>query len=158
VHDAPPLDDYPKTVVLTDGMHVVLRPCTPGDRALMEVLRGRVGISEARRIREPGPGVVVILAVAGERVAGALTLERDDGALQIALDPDYYGRRLGTWMLLDAVHLATDLGMGQLVVRTGAGDEALRGALDRLDFQSEMVGRDGDVTLRKALHRGWPDF
>jgi hypothetical protein len=61
-------------------------------------------------------------------------------------------------MLLDAIHLAADLGMSRLVVRTGAGDDALRAALDRLDFQSEMVGAAGEVVMAKKVHRGWPDF
>jgi hypothetical protein len=56
------------------------------------------------------------------------------------------------------VHLAGDLGMARLVVRVAATDDSLRAALVRLDFQSEMAERDGDVVLQKTLHRGWPDF
>jgi GNAT superfamily N-acetyltransferase len=155
VHDVAPLDDYPKTLVLTDGTHVTLRPGTADDRGRMEALRARIGASEAFHAR---PGSVVILAIDDDRAVGALTLDRDDGTLRVALAPDYRGRRLGTWMLLDAVHLATDLGMSRLVARVAAEEHELRAALDRLDFQSEMVGGDGVSVLGKTLHRGWPNF
>jgi GNAT superfamily N-acetyltransferase len=158
VHDAAALEAYPKTVVLTDGEHVALRPYAPADRTRLEELCVRVGHADGARPGQLDRGSLVVLAVAGERLAGALGLDRADGALQVILDPDYRGRRLGTWMLLDAIHLAADLGMSRLVVRTGGGDEALRAALDRLDFQSEMVGAAGEVVMAKKVHRGWPDF
>ena len=156
MHDVTPLDDYPKTAVLTDGTHVTLRPGTADDRERMEALRARVGRFEA--LAEPPRRGVVILAVDGERAVGVLSLDCDDGTLRVALDPDHRGRRLGTWMLLDAVHLATDLGLRRLIARVAAEEIDLRAALDRLDFQSEMVGSDGVTVLQKTLHRGWPDF
>ena len=149
-------DDYPKTVVLTDGTHVVLRRRAPDDRARMDALLDRVVPFDAPR--GVAPGVVVVVAVDGGRAAGALALDRDEGTLQVVLDPDYRGRRLGTWMLLDAIHLAVDLGMARLAVRVAVGDDALRAALDRLDFQSGMVGGDGEAVLTKTLHRGWTDL
>lgn len=156
MHDGPSLDDYPKTVVLTDGTHVALRPGTSDDRGWIAALRTRVGGFETPQ------GTLVIVAVDDDRVVGALTIDRDDGgcdgSLGVALDPDYRGRRLGTWMLLDAVHLATDMGMDRLVARVPPDQTDLRAALDRLDFQTHAVGPDGSTVLRKTLHRGWPGF
>ena len=155
MHDGSPLEDYPKTVVLTDGTHVTLRPALADDRGRLEALRARAGGFETRQ------GAVVILAVVDQRAVGALVIERSergDGSLGVALDPDYCGRRLGTWMLLDAVHLATDMGLDGLVVRAARDQADLGVALDRLDFRSDGVGADGSTVFRKTLHRGWPGF
>jgi RimJ/RimL family protein N-acetyltransferase len=137
--------DYPKTIVLADGRHVVLRPSRPEDDAAI------------RRLCGAGPGsATVVVACDGERIVGVTSLVRQPGTdaeLGLALDPEYGGVRLGTWMLLDGVHLAGDLGIERLVATVPEGDGAYRAALARLDF---VAGGDG--VMVKRLHRAWTDF
>ena len=133
-----PLEDYPRTVVLKDGAHLVLRPATADALGFV-----------------PGGDAAVIVAVDGDRTAGATMLERrgDVGTVRVRLADAYRGRRLGMWMLLDAVHLASAFGLARLEARGDAGDAAYRAALRRLDFVEDAPG-----VLVKTLHASWPDF
>jgi RimJ/RimL family protein N-acetyltransferase len=143
--------DYPRTVVLKDGAHLVLRPMTEADR---EGVAARLGAA-------PPAEAVVVVACEDKRVAGLLTLERrgDAGRLRIVLDPAYRERRLGTWMLLDAVHLAGALGLRRLEACPDREETAYRAALARLDFVEERLpGGAIPGMLVKTLHVGWPDF
>ena len=128
-----PLEDYPRTVVLKDGAHLVLRPADP----------------------TPDPDAAVIVAVDGERVAGTTVLTRrgDVGVIEVRVEEPYRGRRLGMWMLLDAVHLASAFGLARLEARAEAEAAAYRAALRRLDFVEDPPG-----VLVKTLHASWPDF
>jgi len=144
-------DDYPKTVVLNDGVHVVLRVVGRGDASAV-----------ARLLEEePAPGDAVVVAVDGERTAGVarLTIDGDAARVVVALDPAYRGRRLGTWMLLDAVHLASGLGIARLEAAGSRDDAARCAALRRLDFvvDPERSSATGLVWV-KTLHGAWPDF
>ena len=136
-----PLEDYPRTVVLKDGAHLVLRPATAADFAALGL--------------EPEPYAAAIVAVDGERVAGATVLGRrgDVGTLHVRVADPYRGRRLGMWMLLDAVHLAAAFGLARLEARADAHAAAYRAALRRLDFVEDAPG-----VLVKTLHASWPDF
>ena len=97
----------------------------------------------------------VVLALDGADVVGAATLGRRGavGTVRVVLAPGYRGRRLGTWMLLDVVHLAATLGLTRLVAPVHPGDAAYHAALRRLDFVPEGSGE-----FVKTLHVGWPDF
>ena len=147
--------EYPKTVVLTDGAHLVLRPMMPADREAVAALllpEGRGAPVDAAE--------AVVLACDGERVVAAALLERtapDAAAVTVALDPAYRGRRLGTWMLLDCVHLAAGLGVVRLEAVARRGDDAHLAALRRLDFVEQRAERSG-LVLAKTLHAAWTDF
>jgi GNAT superfamily N-acetyltransferase len=148
----PPEGEYPKTVVLRDGAHLVLRPRTPGEAPALH------GLGAAA---EPRSGALVIVAWEGNRAAGAVQLApigRDAAAVAVALDPAYVGRRLGTWLLLDAIHCAADLGLARLVVEPPPAAADYRAALERLDFVPVGGAADEPVRLVKTLHRGWTDF
>ena len=144
-------DDYPKTVVLNDGAHVVLRAMASGDAAAV-----------ARLIEgEPGAGDAVVVAVDGERTAGVARLTRDGDAARVvvALDPAYRGRRLGTWMLLDAVHLASGLGAARLEASASPHDVERCAALRRLDFVADPArSSPAELVYVKTLHAAWPNF
>ena len=122
--------EYPKTVVLKDGAHLVLRASADG-------------------------GTIVVAAGDEGMLAGSARLgwTSDPATLAVALEPAYRERRLGTWMLLDGVHLAAALGATCVAVDVPAGGEAFRAALRRLDFVEERPGR-----FTKPLHHGWTDF
>lgn len=146
--------EYPKTVVLRDGAHVVLRALGSEDRPALAALLARAPAGErAAFVTDADVGVI---AFDGERAVAAATLDRRDDAragLGMIVDPDYAGRRLGTWLLLDVVHLATALGAASLEARVPPGDGAYRAALRRLDF---VQATDG--TMAKTLHATWTDF
>jgi hypothetical protein len=147
--------EYPKTVVLKDGAHVVLRPMAADDRdavvALMAWARAALDAADT-----------VVLACADDALAGATLLRRtapDAATVAVVLAPAFAGRRLGTWMLLDAVHLAAGLGLGRLEAVARAGDVAHLAALRRLDFvQARPQAPAADVVLVKTLHAAWTDF
>lgn len=122
--------EYPKTVVLKDGAHLVLRASVDG-------------------------GTIVVAADDGGAPAGSARLgwTTEPAALSVTLEPAYRDRRLGTWMLLDGVHLAAALGAAGVVVDAPGAGEAFRGALRRLDFAEDRPGR-----FTKTLHHGWGDF
>jgi GNAT superfamily N-acetyltransferase len=153
-----PLAEYPKTIVLKDGTHLVLRPRASGEHQALSTLLARVPPPDryGAEIERAEP---VVLAWDGERLAGAIGIarQRPDPELGLVLDPAYRGRRLGTWMLLDAVHLAAGLGCTCLVAPLGGGDETYRAALRRLDFTEDAAGKSAAV-LVKRLHAAWTDF
>jgi GNAT superfamily N-acetyltransferase len=157
------LAGYPKTVVLTDGAHLLVRPATAADAAARAELRRRSGASEPGGPDAAAPAAVVVLALDGERIAGEIGLHRRDAApaaaeVVVVLDPAYRGRRLGTWLLLDCVHLAGSLGLERLTATAGT-DQAYVEALRRLDFVDRAPdGGAGPRVLVKTLHRAWSDF
>jgi GNAT superfamily N-acetyltransferase len=145
------LAEYPKTVVLNDGAHVVLRAMTAGDAgAVARLLDG-----------EAGPGDAVVVAVEGDRTAGVarLTVAGEAARVAVALDPAYRGRRLGTWMLLDAVHLASGLGVARLEASASPDDVERCAALRRLDFVVDPARSSAsELVCVKTLHAAWPNF
>jgi GNAT superfamily N-acetyltransferase len=161
-------DRYPKTVVLTDGTHLVLRLAAAADADARRALRSRAAAPAGT------PATLVVLAFDGDRLAGELRLTPDAGddagtvVVEVALDPAYRGRRLGTWMLLDAVHAAEHLGAARLVATVADGEPGLAAALARLDFIDEPSGgdRSGGTydaarairRMVKRLHTAWTDF
>ncbi|HLK12092.1 MAG TPA: GNAT family N-acetyltransferase [Candidatus Binatia bacterium] len=148
----PPEGEYPKTVVLRDGAHLVLRPWTSADAAALHACAAGI---------EPVPGGIVVVAWDGDRAAGAARLSpAGAGAVAVAvvLEPAYAGRRLGTWLLLDAVHLAAGLGLTRLVVEPPPAAADYRAALDRLDFMPAGGTTEAPARLVKTLHHGWTDF
>ena len=92
----------------------------------------------------------------------AAALERgvpEVARLRVAIDPEYRGRRLGTWLVLDGVHLAAGLGVERLEAAAHPGEAAYLAALERLDFVVDRARTSpSSVVLVKSLHRGWTDF
>jgi GNAT superfamily N-acetyltransferase len=178
---------YPKTVVLTDGTHLVLRLGVPTDARAVASL-GRYMPPEM--CWEPANDPIVstpegaparaltVVACDAERVVAAAMLARPAessrihpahlASIAVRIDPAYHGRRLGTWMLLDCVHLAAALDIELLVALAHPKDEAYLAALRRLDFVDDATLRGrhrvpefcpGELlALAKAVHRGWTDF
>ena len=153
-----PLADYPKTVVLTDGAQLVLRPLGDAERAALRALLARVAPAEGFAPAADH----VILACDRERVVAAAAVERgvpEVARLSVAIDPEYRERRLGTWLVLDCVHLAAGLGVDRLEAAAHPGEAAYLAALARLDFVVDRARTSpSSVVLVKSLHRGWTDF
>jgi RimJ/RimL family protein N-acetyltransferase len=187
VSDVAALGAYPKTVVLKDGAHLVLRLAVPADaRALASLGRHLPPEMSWEPATDPlvsTPGgeparTFAVVACDAERVVAAAMLARPAessraretrlASVAVGIDPAYHGRRLGTWMLLDCVHLAAALDIELLVARAHPKDEAYLAALRRLDFVDDATLRGrydvpdvhggGLLTLMKAVHRKWTDF
>jgi RimJ/RimL family protein N-acetyltransferase len=187
VSDIAALGAYPKTVVLNDGAHLALRLAVPADAPALASLGRHLppemcwgpADDPLGSTSERGPArAFAVVACDGARVVGAARLMRPAessrareahvASLAVGLDPAYHGRRLGTWMLLDCVHLASALDIELLVARAHPKDEAYLAALRRLDFVDDATLRDRYgvlaaraaelLTLVKAVHRKWTDF
>ena len=177
---------YPKTVVLTDGAHLVLRVAVPADAPALTALGTHLPPGMrwepandpvvSRPDNRPAR-VLTVVACDAERVVAAATLTRpaessgatdDLASVAVRIDPAYQGRRLGTWMLLDCVHLAAALDIELLVALAHPEDEAYLAALHRLDFVDDgalrrrhrfpEVDASRVLALVKAVHREWTDF
>jgi RimJ/RimL family protein N-acetyltransferase len=184
------LEEYPKEAILKDGTRVTLRPLEHGDaerlvaffQSIPEDDRWylRHDVSDPATVRQWAlqvdyERVIPIIAVNEEQIVGDATLHRRRygssrhvGEVRIVIDPDYRTKRLGTWMLLDLVQLATSLGLEKLVAEVASSETAALKAIRRLDFVREAViaefhkdraGNECDqVTMVKNLAPTWTDF
>jgi RimJ/RimL family protein N-acetyltransferase len=90
--------------------------------------------------------VIPIIALKDGRIIGDATLHRHRygssrhiGEVRVVIDPIARGQRLGTWMVLDLIQLATALGLEKLVGEIVGGETAALRAFRHLDFVREAV-------------------
>jgi L-amino acid N-acyltransferase YncA len=187
------LQDYPKEIMTKDGTPILIRPATKEDEQLLTEFFRRIPEDERWFLREDvGDPVIMhqwlqtldyervvpLVAVTQEapRIIANVRLHRRPADclkhiahLRIVVDPAFRNQRLGTWMLIDAIRLAMDMGMEKLVAEFVAGVEAAGvHAAHRLDFFEQAVLRDyvkdrhgtyrDLVIMVKTLHRDWCDF
>lgn len=184
------LEEYPKEAILKDGTPVILRPLEYGDAERLVAFFQRIpeddrwylrhDVSDSATIRQWALGVdyervIPIVAVHEGRIIGDVTLHRRRygstrhvGEVRIVIDPHYRSKRLGTWMLLDIVQLATGLGLEKLVAEVACNETAALKAIRRLDFVREAVisefhkdrvGNECDMAIMvKNLAPTWTDF
>lgn len=184
---------YPRPLILKNGREVWLRPLQPepDEQSLFEFLGA---LSDDDRwyldFDAADPAVVrrdllacdpqrslPIVAVDREGAILALaTLQRYHrgarghiGRLRVVVAPAVRGQRLGTYVLLDLIQLAVDLGLRVLSTQfiRGIEDQAIRAAR-RLDFFQQAVvpdyvkdprGNSYDLVIMvKRIHRGYDDF
>ena len=184
------LDEYPKDIVLTDGTQVTLRPLvqTDGD-ALVDFFQRisaddrwylRHDVTDATLIRSwvtalDYDRVIPIIALREGHLIGDATLHRHRygssrhvGEIRLVIDPAVRAKRLGTWMVLDLIQLATGLGLEKLVAEIASSETAAIQALRQLDFVREAVvpelhkdktGKSYDLVIMvKNLAPAWTDF
>ena len=182
---------YPKGLVLKDGVEAVIRPLEKNDEEALRLFYA--GLSDNDRwymrydtldpevigkwIKRVGrPDVYSTIAVSSDKIIGHASLHtrgfgatRHVGRLRITVAPEFRHKRLGTWMLLDLIQLAMDMGLETLrsdfVV--GVEDAAIEAAY-KLDFFKEAVLKDYvkdqrgfkyDIQIMvKRLHKDWGDF
>jgi RimJ/RimL family protein N-acetyltransferase len=184
------LEEYPKEAILKDGTRVTLRPLERGDAEQLVAFFQRIpeddrwylrhDVSNPTTVRQWALGVdyervIPIVAIHEGQIIGDGTLHRRHygstrhvGEVRIVIDPDYRTKRLGTWMLLDIVQLATGLGLEKLVAEVASNETAALKAIRRLDFVREAVipefhkDRAGNecelVVMVKNLAPRWTDF
>jgi RimJ/RimL family protein N-acetyltransferase len=187
------LDHYPKEIMTKDGIPVLIRPYTKEDRERLREFFSRISEDERWFIRDDigDPEImdkwiqdpdysktIPLIAVKHEEatIVGNVTLHMrlsecvsHVAHLRIIIDPEYRKRRLGTWMLIDAIKFAMDIGLEKLVAEFVEGvDDAAMGAAARLDFLEQDLlrgylkdrqGRYRDLVIMvKNFHRDWSDF
>jgi L-amino acid N-acyltransferase YncA len=184
------LEEYPKEAILKDGTRVTLRPLEREDAEQLVAFFQRIpeddrwylrhDVSDLATVRQWALGVdyervIPIVAIHEGRIVGDMTLHRRRygstrhvAEVRIVIDPDYRAKRLGTWMLLDIIQLATGLGLEKLVAEVASNETAALKAIRRLDFVREAVipelhkdraGNECDLVIMvKNLASRWTDF
>ncbi len=186
-------EDYPKEIMSKNGTPIILRPLVKEDELHLKEFFARIPESERWFLREnmDDPDVIhqwienldfsrvvpmVAVTSKDNKIIANVRLHRRPAEclrhiahLRIMVDPDYRHQRLGTWMLLDAIKLATNLGIEKLVAEFIQGvEEAAINAAHKLDFFEQGVLKDyvkdrqGNyynlIIMVKSLQIDWSDF
>jgi L-amino acid N-acyltransferase YncA len=184
---------YPRPLILKNSQEVWLRPLDPAEdeQPLFEFLEGlseddrwylEFDAADQTAVRrdflefDPACNLPILASGTGGEVLGLANLQRYQsgarghiGRLRVVVAPGSRGMRLGTYLLLDLIQLAVDLGLRVLVAQfvRGIEDQAIRAAR-RLDFFEQAVvpdyakdkrGNSYDLVIMvKRIHRGYDDF
>ena len=183
-------DEYPKQIVLKDGASVTLRPLETTDADQLVAFFQRIpendrwylrhDVTVAETVRKWAETVnyervIPIVALRDGQIIGDATLHRRQygsirhlGEVRVVIDPAARGQRLGTWMMLDLIQLATGLGLEKLVAEIASGESTAIRAFRHLDFVREAIipelhkdhqGNPCDLVIMvKNLARTWTDF
>ncbi len=187
------LENYPKEIFAKDGTPILIRPAAKEDKDELHHFFSRIPEEERWFIRADmaDPEVmhdfiesldrgrtIAIVAVdeTNRRIVGSVRLLlrfseclSHVAHLQITVDPSFRNQRLGTWMLIDAIKLAMDMGLEKLLGEFVSGvEKAAIAAAHRLGFVEETILKDylkdrhgnyRDVVIMvKSLHQDWNDF
>jgi L-amino acid N-acyltransferase YncA len=180
---------YPKEVVLKDCTEAVIRPLAEGDEPALREFYGRISPEDRwyMRFDVMDPAVIrswvkdreevfsIVALCAGQIVAHARLHTRKfgcyhhQGRLRIIVKPELRQKRLGSWMLLDLIHLAMEKGLRELRADFVVGVE--QGAIEsayKLDFFKKALLEDFVIDpqgqlhdlliMTKRLHKDWGDF
>ncbi len=184
---------YPRPLILKNGQEAWLRPLEPeqDEKFLFEFLEGLseddrwyldFDASDRAAVRRdflqfnPERYLPILASGEGGQVLALATLQRYQpgarghiGRVRVVVAPGARSQRLGTYLLLDLIQLAVDLGLRVLVAQfvRGIDDQAIRAAR-RLDFFEQAVvpdyakdkrGNSYDLVIMvKRIHRGYDDF
>ena len=185
------LKQYPKEAILKDGTGVTLRLTREDDeQKILEMFQRfseedrwflNEDVSDRKlinsRIREINRNRFnSIVAQLEDRIIALGLLKREHygsrshiGTIIISVDPRFRENRLGTWILLDLINLAMEMGLEKLMMSLIRDRDALviRG-IKSLDFSEEarfrehvkdMDGQTHDlVVMTKRLFPKWGDF
>jgi L-amino acid N-acyltransferase YncA len=182
---------YPKEVVLKDKSEAVIRPLEKDDAPRLREFYADIPQKDRwymrhdvlnpevlrRMIEAIGKGnVFATVALVNERIVAHASLlmrgfgsTRHVGRLRITVLPKFRHLRLGTWMLLDLIQLAMDMGLDDLRADFVVGiEDAAIEAAHKLDFFKAAVlpgyvksprGTRYDLQIMvKRLHRLWSDY
>ncbi len=187
------LEDYPKTIVTKDGTCVLLRPVVESDEEALNRFYAEAPKDEQWFLRDklddPETLRRWISNLDYSKVLPIVAVREDDGKiianvrlhlhtapcilhvghLRIMVHPDYRSQRLGSWMILDCIKTAMDLGLEKLFAEfvSGVEDAAIVAAM-KLDFTHEGVLKDyikdknGNyhdlIIMVRNLAADWSDF
>jgi GNAT superfamily N-acetyltransferase len=180
-------------ITCKNGAPITIRPSTPEDGDRLKEFIASIPESERWYLRDqtvdPETGDSGIGAADAARALPIIALRAHDGRiiahvvldrrdtecmrhiahLRILVDPEYRQQRLGTWMLLDAVRTATEMGVEKLIAEFVDGvEDAAMGAAHKMDFvefarlPDHVKGPDGKkhdlIIMLKTLRCEWCDF
>ncbi len=182
---------YPKEIVLKDGKEAIIRPLEKGDKTPLLELYSRIPENDRWYLRydvlDPEVmrewfenidrgNIFSIIALSDDQIVAQASLHmrkfgcaKHVGRLRIMVAPEFRHKRLGTWMLLDLIHLAMGKGFSELRADfiVGIEDAAIESA-HKLDFFEKAVLKDyaadqqGNrhdmLIMIKRLHKDWGDF
>ena len=186
------LDEYPKQVILKDGTEIVLRILRTTDFKSLREFFNRIPEEERWLTKHDLADsdlietwveqidldrAIPVVADLDGRLVGQAVLHRHGygctahiGRLRILVDPEFRGRRLGTWLMFDIINLGINVGLERLEARLAMGleDAAIQGCR-KLDFYEaaklpryakSFGGQDyyDLMIMIKRLHAGWDDF
>ena len=156
------LENYPKEIILRDGVGVSLRPLRQGDEDPLFDMYNRLpeedrwfldaDVSNIEMIRNwvrkaQGQGIVSIVGVLEGKIIAHATLawnihgaKSHIGKIGITVDPSFRERHLGTWLLLDLHNLAISVGLEVLLMPLVEDrDTSFIQGVRRLEFCEEAV-------------------
>ncbi len=180
---------YPKEIVLKNCTEAVIRPLTEKDEQALRDFYSqlseedrwfmRFDVMDPAVIRGWAEGkddVFSIVAECGGQITAHARLHthrygcyHHQGRLRIIVLPEYRQKRLGSWMLLDLIHLAMEKGLRELRADfvVGIEDAAIEAAY-KLDFFKKAILEDFIIDsqgqlhnlliMTKRLHKDWGDF
>jgi L-amino acid N-acyltransferase YncA len=180
---------YPKELVLKNCTEVIIRPLEEKDEQALCQFYSQISDEDRWYMRfdatDPGvvggwlegqEGVFSIIAECGNQLIAHARLHthkfgcyHHQGRLRIIVLPEFRQKRLGSWMLLDLIHLAMEKGLRELLADfvVGIEDAAIEAAykLDFFkkalldDFVIDAQGQLHDLLIMtKRLHKDWGDF
>ncbi len=187
------LEDYPKAIVTRDGQSVLLRPVTASDEQALREFFSKIPAAEQWFLRENLTDCEClhrwINKLDYDCILPIVAVREDDGTiianlrlyrtasesmrhvahLRVMVLPDCRHHKIGSWMILDCMKLAMDLGIEKLIAEfiDGLEEPAILAAY-KLDFRPEAVlpryvkdveGKYHDLIIMvRDLHREWSDF
>ncbi|MGD9819647.1 MAG: N-acetyltransferase family protein [Desulfomonilaceae bacterium] len=187
------LKDYPKAIITKDGTCVLLRPVVATDEAALNQFFSEIPSDEQwflrEKLDEPETLHRWIQQLNYSRILPIVAVREDDGKiianirlhlhsapcihhvghLRIMVHPDYRSQRLGSWMILDCIKIAMDMGLEKLIAEfvSGIEDAGINAAI-KLDFKHEGVLKDyikdkkGEyrdlIIMVRNLTSDWSDF
>lgn len=185
---------YPRPMILKNGEEVWLRPleAVADEQRLLDFFT-RVpkedrwylenDVSDPDIVRHyllqyrPQRMLPIVAVDEEDRIVGKATLNRYPnpgarghiGRVRVVVDPAFRNQRLGTYLLLDMIQLAVNLGLRMLIAEfvKGVEDKAIRAAR-KLDFFEQTVlpdyakdhrGNNYDLAIMiKRIHRDYDDY
>ena len=180
---------YPKEVVLKNCTEVSIRPLVPNDEQALREFYNLVSEEDRWYMRldvmdpavingwiEGRDDVLSIIAECDTRIIAHARLHihrfgcyQHQGRMRIIVLPEFRQKRLGSWMLLDMIHLAMEKGLRELRADfvVGVEDAAIETAF-KLDFFKKAILEDFVIDpqgqlhnlliMTKRLHKDWGDF
>jgi len=187
------LHDYPKAIVTRDGTSVLLRPVAASDEEALRKFFSKIPENEQWFLRERLTDDKLlhrwIQRINFDFIIPIIAVKEDDGDilanlrlyranaesmrhvahLRVMVLPEYRHHRIGSWMILDCVKLAMDLGIEKIVAEFISGlEQPAINAAHKLDFRQEAVlpkyvkdknGNYNDLIIMvRNLAREWSDF
>ncbi|MGC8658355.1 MAG: GNAT family N-acetyltransferase [Desulfomonilaceae bacterium] len=187
------LKDYPKAIVTKDGDSVLLRPVTPEDEEALNEFFSEIPDNEQWFLREKlnDPKILheSLQKLNFRRTLPIIAVREKDGKivanlrlhfslapcivhvahLRVMVHPAFRSLKIGSWMILDCIKTAMDMGLEKLYAEFIAGvEDSAMGAALKLAFRHEGSLKDyikdkkggyrDLIIMSRDLQSKWSDF